>query len=85
MKLLEMIGKNFILVNFDEAVFSPSTKTNYSWSITGVPSNLSTQIICGSISIVSSITSNGLSVTDVRKGTITSSSFIEYIDNLFIV
>ena len=47
-----------------------------------MPSNLSTQIIKGSVSIVSSIASNGMSITGVRKETITSSSFIEYMKHM---
>ena len=80
-KLWGMINRSTILVNIDEAVFSHSTKANYSWCKKGVPSNISTIIFRGSISIVSAITSNGVSITGIRKGTIDSSSFIEYIEH----
>ena len=84
-KLLKMINQGSIIINVDEWVFSQSTKPNYSWSKVGVPSNRSTEIVKGSISIVSSITSNGVSITAIRKGTITSSSFIKYIGHLFSI
>ena len=81
-KLLKIINGALLLVNTDEAVFSKSRKTNYSWGRKDMPSNLSTQIIKGSVSIVYSIASNGMSITGVRKGTITSSSFIEYMKHM---
>ena len=67
-KFLKMINRNSIIMNVDEWVFSQSTKSNYSWSKVGVLSNLSKEILKGSISIVSSITSNRVSITAVRNG-----------------
>ena len=84
-KLLKVISKDTIMINADECIFSKTTKINYSWSKTGVASNLSTEKIKGSIGIVSSIASNGVSITGIKKGTITSKSFIEYIENLTII
>ena len=81
-KQLKIINGASLLVNIDEVVFSQSTKTNYSWSRKDMPSNLSTQIIKESVSIISSIASNGMSITGVRKGTIISSSFIEYMKHM---
>ena len=82
-KLLKIINRFTIIINFDEAMLSYLTKTNYSWNKTGRPSNLSTQNMKGSILIVSSILSNEFSISGLKKGTITSRSFIEYMENLF--
>ena len=84
-KLLKVVSKDTIMINVDECRFSKTTKINNSWSKTGVASNLSTENIKGSIGIVSSIASNGVSITGIRKGTITSKSFIECIENLTII
>ena len=72
-------------MNIDESVISSTTKANYSWSIKGEPSNLSTIVYTGSVSIISSIFSNGVSISGIRKGTITSSSFIEYVDHMLSI
>ena len=82
LKLLNIINGSSIIVNVDEAILSYSTKTNYSWSRIGIPSNLSTQNMKGSVWIISSILSNGFSISGLRKGTIKLNSFIEYMDNL---
>ena len=79
-KLLKIIRRSTLLVNIDEWIISYSTKSNYSWSKKGVPVNLSTTILKGSLSVVSAICSNGVSITGIRKGTMESSTFIEYID-----
>ena len=80
-KLWKMITQSTVLVNVDESSFSRSTKANYSWSLKGSSSSISNIIFWGSISIVSAITSNGVSIGGIRKGTIDSNSFIKYIDN----
>ena len=84
-KLLKIVRRSTLLLNIDESVISHPTKSNYSWSRKGTPANLSTMILKGSISVVSAICSNGVSITGLRKGTITSRSFIQYIDHLFKV
>ena len=84
-KLLRFIQKSTLLINIDESNFSSSTKSNYSWSQKGAPSNRSTAVFRGSISIISAILSNGISITGIRKGTIWSSSFIEYADHMLAV
>ena len=81
-KLLNIINVSSIIVNVDEAVLSYWTMTNYSWIRIGLHSNLSTQNMKGSVSIVSSILSNGLSITGLKKGTIKSKSFINYMNHL---
>ena len=84
-KLLKLIDRYSLLINIDEATISQSTKSNYSWSVKGIPSNLSTITLKGSICIVSAIMSNGVSITGMKKGTIKSSTFIEFIQNLLTV
>ena len=48
-------------------------------------SNRSTTLFSEYVSIVSSILSNGISITGVRNGTIKSNTFIEYIEHLIYV
>ena len=85
-KLLKMIKRSTLLINIDETVISYSTKSNYSWCPKGISTNLSTIIIMkGSISVVSAIWSNGISITAIRNGTIASTSFVEYIDHMLTV
>ena len=84
-KLCKLIKRGSILVNIDEAVYSPPTKINYSWNRIGMTSNRSTTLFSESVSIVSSILSNGISITGVRIGTIKSNTFIEYIGHLIYV
>ena len=62
--LLKAIWKSTLLVNIDESVISSTTKANYSWSIKGEPSNVSTIIYTGSVSIISSIFSNKVSISE---------------------
>ena len=69
-------------MNVDESSISQYTKSNYSWSRKGDQSNRSTIVLKGSISIVSAILSNGVSISCVKKGTIKSSTFIEFIQAL---
>ena len=85
MKLCKLIKRESILVNVDEVVFSPSTKTNYSWNKKGMTFKRSTTLFSESVSIVSSILSNGISITGVRIGTIKFNTFIEYIEHLIYV
>ena len=72
------------MVNIEEWLFSKYTKINYSWSKSGMSSNLSTEKVKGSVGIISSIMSNGLSFTGIWKGTVTSKTFIEYIKSQLI-
>ena len=69
-------------MNIDEAVIPQSTKANYSLSRIDAPSNCGSKTIKGSIRIVSTILSNVMSITGVRKGTIASNSFIDYMKHL---
>ena len=84
-KLLKLINNSTILTNVDESIISNSTKINYSWGPKGKPQNLSTIKIRGSISLVTAITSCGVSITGIRKGTVKSSTFIEYIKHFLSV
>ena len=74
-----------ILVNVDESAISNSTKTNYSWGPKGISQSISSINIRGSISIVTAILSCGLTITGIRKGTVRSSTFIEYIKHLLSI
>ena len=76
------IKHDYILVNVDESVLSSSTKINYSWNWKGIPSDRSAILFGGSVSVVSSIQSNGISIIGVRPGTIQYDTFIEYIEHL---
>ena len=84
-KIIEVLRLSMLLVNVDEASLTDMTRRNYSWSKRGFPSNLSNLIIKESISLMSSILSNGVSVTGLKYGTINSEAFIEYIINLLKV
>ena len=61
------MNKSTILVNIDESAISDSTKANYSWGQKGVPQNLSTLAIQGSINLITAIASNGMSITENSK------------------
>ena len=84
-KLLSFVQKSTLLINIDESSFSSSTKSSYSWNLKVAPSNRSTKIFRGSISIISAILSNGISIKGIKIGTIWSSSFIEYVDHMLAV
>ena len=84
-KLWRTISKSTVLINVDESSITKSTKTNYSWEWKGIPLNLPTQSIKGSMGLVTAIMSNGVSVTGIRKGTIKSDSFIEFIEYLLVI
>ena len=84
-RLCKMINRCSVLANVDESILSKSTKANYSWSRKGESTNWSTIIFSGSISIVSTILSNGVSVKRAWQGTINSEIFIEYIEHLLVV
>ena len=81
-KVVKWVHKFSLLVNIDESVISHNTKFNYSWNRKGVPSNCSTGILKESIGIVSTIMSNGISISCVKKGTINSTSFTEFLQIL---
>ena len=84
-KLLKIVRRSTLLVNIDESIIFNTTKSNFYWGQKGASSNLSTIGFKGSISIVTAILSNGVSITGIRKGTITSSSFTEYMDHMLTV
>ena len=84
-KLIKLINNSTVLINVDESVISNSTKINYSWGPKGKPLNLSTTKIRGSISLFAAIASCGISVTGIRKGTVKSNTFVEYIKHLLSV
>ena len=84
-KIIEVLRQSMLLVNVDEASLTVMTRRNYSWSKRGFPSNLLNLIIKESISLMSSILSNGISVTGLKYGIINSEAFIEYIINLLKV
>ena len=84
-KVLKIVKESALLVNVDEATFSHTTKTNYSWSKIGAPANLSTIFLRGSISVVSAILMNGMSITWMKSGTINSDWFIEFMNHLLKV
>ena len=84
-KICKILHKSAILINVDKSTFSQSTKSNYSWSRRGQPSNLSSIIFKGSISIISAIMSNGMSFTGIRVDTIKSKTFVEYIGHLLSI
>ena len=65
--------------------FLSFNKINYSWNRRGMTLNRSTTPFSESISIVSSILSNGISITVVRIGNIKTNTFIEYIEHLIYV
>ena len=81
-KLLKTIRRSSLLVNIDESTISHSIKPDYSWSKKGFPSNVSTIVLKGSISVVTGILSNGVSITGIWNSTIESRSFIEFIGHL---
>ena len=81
-KVLKIIRESTLLVNVDEANFYHSAKTNYSWSKIGAPANLSTIFLRGSISVVSVILMDGISITWMKSETINSDWFIEFMNNL---
>ena len=83
-KLLKTLKRDTVMVNIDELLFSKYIKINYSWSKSGMSSNLSTEKVKGSVGIISSIMSDGLSFTGILKATVTSKIFIEYIKSLLI-
>ena len=84
-KLWRITKKSTIFINVDESTITRSTKINYSWGWKGIPLNLPTLGIKGSIGLVTAIMSNGVSVTGIRKGTIKSDSFIEFIKHLLVI
>ena len=84
-KLLKIIQRSTLLINIGETWVSYFTKSNYSWWSKGISANLSTIKMNGSISIVSAIWSNGISITGLRNGTITSKSLVEYTNHMLTV
>ena len=84
-KFLKMIQRSTLLINIDETWVSYLTKSNYSWWPKSISANLSTIKMNVSISIVSAIWSNGISITGLRNGTITSKSLVEYINYMLTV
>ena len=84
-KIWRIISKSTVLINIDESTITKSTKVNFSWGRKGIPLNLSALSIRGSIGIITAIMSNGISVTGIRKGTIKSDSFIEFIKHLLMI
>ena len=84
-KIWRAISMHTVLINVDESSISKSTKANYSWGLKGISLNLSNIKIRGSISLITAIMSNGISITGIKKGTIKSDTFIEFIKNLLII
>ena len=76
-KIWQQLNNSMTLINIDEALFTKSTKINYSWWKRGVSTSISNQVFRGSVSLVSSILMNGISITWTKSGTINSESFVE--------
>ena len=84
-KVWRIINSSTVFINIDESIITKSTRANYSWGCKGLPLNLSSLSIRGSIGLITAIMSNGISVTGAKKGTIKSSSFIEFIKHLLTI
>jgi transposase len=81
--LAKKLNKIDMLVNVDEATFSRNTKAHYSWLKRGKSCFISNISLKGSISIISWIMTNGVSLSASVSGRINSKVFAEYLDKLF--
>ena len=81
-RLAKWLSHLSLLVNVDGSSFSKDTHIGYSWAKTGEEKVVKGIIFKGSISVISSIATDGKAYTEVVEGTLTGAKFIAYLDRL---
>ena len=71
-----------LLINVDESTLSTSTKTNYTWTLKGVPASAKNTKSIKSMNLITWIWSSGSSYSAVAKGTMNSKGFLCFLKHL---
>ena len=71
-----------LLVNVDGSSFSKDTHIGYSWTKKGEEKVVKGIIFKGSVSVISSIATDGKAYTEFVEGTLIGAKFIAYLDRL---
>ena len=81
-KILKMLTRIQIILNMDETSLSRNLKAEYSWAIRGKPSWIRNTRFTDSANLVSTITSDGWSLTSAHSDTINSKAILSYLYSL---
>jgi transposase len=81
-KFLKWIDHLELLANVDESSFNRNTKENYTWSTRGKASRTGNIMFRGSISVITTILSNGKNFSQVMRCNVNSEVFLNYCSDL---
>ena len=81
-KLVHKLKKGLVIVNIDESILNRNTRIHYSWLQKGENWPVTNTKFNNSISLISVICTNGLSVSGLITGIINGSNFIEFLQRL---
>ena len=82
-KLAQQLRSWKWILNVDEATISKNTKNNYTWLIRGVQGSIKNIVFGGSLKLITTISSSGMSYTALTARTTNSEVFIDYLTELF--
>ena len=81
-KILKMLTRIQIILNMDETSLSRNLKVEYSWVIRGKPNWIRNTRFTDSANLISTIISDGWSLTSVHSDTINSKAILSYLCSL---
>ena len=79
---LQEVSIDYLIINIDETSINRHIKTNYSWSVKGISKEVLNSPFSGSLSMISSICSNGNWMNFITNSTINWDKFLVYLDYL---
>ena len=82
-KIAKEIDYYDVFINVDESTLNKNIIENYSWTPIGVPTPIKSIIFAKLVSVISAITTEGLSFWCIRSGTTDSAIFVDYLKDLF--
>ena len=82
MKFNKCMNENTLVINVDESTINRSCKLNYSWSKKGQTSEFKNTIFQESLSVILAVSSDGKWLMGVKRNTINSDVFIQFMTNL---
>ena len=83
LKFLNEITTDYLIINIDETSINRHIRTNYSWCLKGTSKEVVNSPFLGSLSMISSICTNGNWISFIVNNTIDWQKFMTYLDHLY--
>ena len=83
LKFLNEITTDYLIINIDETSINRHIRTNYSWCLKGTSKEVVNSPFSGSLSMISSICTNGNWISFIVNNTIDWQKFMTYLDHLY--